>query len=173
MLSKVAKPWKTKYGVKDEKELNVSTKEIFTSNTESKLSMCRFRALCTFRPKRLVTGLSSNHVSIRYAVFETYSLDLGSECRSAQITSFMRPTWCPPEPCRPQLGPILAAWTIRVLSLEIHRNDIQYILNGLAKHRNASSASAESIGTDHVLMKYVSNDKSMFWTISCGRNSPR
>ena len=30
-----------------------------------------------------------------------------------QIASFMRPTWGPPGSCRPQLGPMLAPWTVR------------------------------------------------------------
>ena len=29
-----------------------------------------------------------------------------------QITRFMRPTWGPPGSCRPQMGPMLAPWTL-------------------------------------------------------------
>ena len=31
---------------------------------------------------------------------------------SSQIARFMGPTWGPPGPCRPQMGPILAPWTL-------------------------------------------------------------
>ena len=29
-----------------------------------------------------------------------------------QIAKFMGPTWCPPGACRPQMGPLLAPWTL-------------------------------------------------------------
>ena len=32
--------------------------------------------------------------------------------RSTQITKFMGPTWGPPGSCRPQMGPMLAPWTL-------------------------------------------------------------
>ena len=63
----------------------------------------------------------------------------------------MGPTWVLSVPVGRHVGRMNLA--NRVLSLEIHRNDIQYILNGLAKHKNASSASVETLGTEHVLMK--------------------
>ena len=31
---------------------------------------------------------------------------------SSQIAKFMGPTWGPPGPCRPQMGPMLAPWTL-------------------------------------------------------------
>ena len=31
---------------------------------------------------------------------------------SSQIAEFMRPTWGPPGSCRPQMGPMLAPWTL-------------------------------------------------------------
>ena len=30
----------------------------------------------------------------------------------SQIAKFMGPTWCPPRSCRPQMGPMLAPWTL-------------------------------------------------------------
>ena len=35
-----------------------------------------------------------------------------SSQRVAQIAKFMGPTWGPPGSCRPQMGPILAQWTL-------------------------------------------------------------
>ena len=32
--------------------------------------------------------------------------------RGSQIAKFMGPTWGPPESCRPQMGPMLALWTL-------------------------------------------------------------
>ena len=32
--------------------------------------------------------------------------------RAAQIAKFMGPTWGPPGSCRPQMGPMLAPWTL-------------------------------------------------------------
>ena len=36
----------------------------------------------------------------------------GCSLNSSQITKFMGPTWGPPGSCRPQLGPMLAPWTL-------------------------------------------------------------
>ena len=33
-------------------------------------------------------------------------------CELSQIARFMGPTWGPPGPCRPQMGPMLAPWTL-------------------------------------------------------------
>ena len=33
-------------------------------------------------------------------------------CTGAQIAKFMGPTWGPPGSCRPQMGPMLAPWTL-------------------------------------------------------------
>ena len=35
-----------------------------------------------------------------------------SACLSSQIARFMGPTWGPPGSCRPQMGPMLAPWTL-------------------------------------------------------------
>ena len=37
---------------------------------------------------------------------------LGNGSVTTQITKFMRPTWDPPGSCRPQMGPMLAPWTL-------------------------------------------------------------
>ena len=34
------------------------------------------------------------------------------QLHSTQIARFLWPTWSPPGPCRPQVGPMLAAWTL-------------------------------------------------------------
>ena len=36
------------------------------------------------------------------------------KCLNSQIVKFMGPTWGPPGPCRPQMGPMLAPWTLLV-----------------------------------------------------------
>ena len=34
------------------------------------------------------------------------------QCNTSQIAKFMGPTWGPPGSCRPQVGPVLASWTL-------------------------------------------------------------
>ena len=48
---------------------------------------------------------------------------------TTQIAKFMRPTWGPPESCQPQMGPMLAQWTLlsgshQVVSLIANRHNI-------------------------------------------------
>ena len=40
------------------------------------------------------------------------SIFLDSNMHSTQIAKFMGPTWGPPGSCRPQMGPMLAPWTL-------------------------------------------------------------
>ena len=49
-----------------------------------------------------------NHHNIQSSGFEA-SQDLTVR---PQIAKFMRPTWGPPGSCRPQMGPMLAPWTL-------------------------------------------------------------
>ena len=44
-----------------------------------------------------------------YMVFHTTPIFLS---KTPQITKFMGPTWGPPGSCRPQMGPMLAPWTL-------------------------------------------------------------
>ena len=39
----------------------------------------------------------------------------------SQIAKFMEPTWGPPGSCRPQMGPMLAPWTLQSGVLYIHK----------------------------------------------------
>ena len=41
-----------------------------------------------------------------------YDLLWPSDTRIPQIAKFMGPTWGPPGSCRPQMGPMLAPWTL-------------------------------------------------------------
>ena len=50
-----------------------------------------------------------NHFSYKEA-YSTFQLSLLSS--DVQITKFMGPTWGPPGSCRPQMGPMLAPWTL-------------------------------------------------------------
>ena len=40
----------------------------------------------------------------------------GAGISRSQITKFMGPTWGPPGSCRPQIGPMLAPWTLLYIS---------------------------------------------------------
>ena len=44
--------------------------------------------------------------------------------RALHTTSFMGPTWGPPGPCRPQMGPMLTPWTL--LSGQSRRNHTRH-----------------------------------------------
>ena len=64
------------------------------------------------RPHRwLVSIASDNCLAVRQMSANKPSL---SPCwpRFTQIAMFMGPTWGPPGSCRPQMGPMLAPWTL-------------------------------------------------------------
>ena len=79
-----------------------------------------------------------------------------SSLMSSQITRFMGPTWGPPGSCRPQMGPILAPWTLLsgIFSLDhsmltVHKGTFCFCLNtndlvfnrvGLPKHTDMALA---------------------------------
>ena len=66
----------------------------------------------------LCVGILINSISCHMSrwpkIYEDYFhfiLWLGSS-RPSQIAKFMRPSWGPPGSCRPQMGPMLAPWTL-------------------------------------------------------------
>ena len=45
-------------------------------------------------------------------IIQMYLKILFSYAQTTKIAKFMGPTWGPPGPCRPQMGPMLAPWTL-------------------------------------------------------------
>ena len=58
----------------------------------------------------LVTQFMSLHCYTFHGIWNT--LGLTPSGVTSQIAKFMGPTWGPPGTCRPQMGPILAPWTL-------------------------------------------------------------
>ena len=54
--------------------------------------------------------------------------------KPSQIAKFMEPTWDPPGSCRPQMGPMLAPWT---LLAEI------ILINGTQSHKVRTNMSPQ------------------------------
>ena len=46
------------------------------------------------------------------ALWQTCTMFISGRCVTSQIPRFMGPTWGPPGSCRPQMGPMLAPWTL-------------------------------------------------------------
>ena len=66
----------------------------------------------------LVISLLCCYVIIQHTLWCCYNMvifhhNTGSRCLiTTQIANFMGPTWGPPGACRPQMGPMLAPWTL-------------------------------------------------------------
>ena len=62
--------------------------------------------------RNIVAGIYAiaNHATdnMLHNTREEYQTDF----KYTQIGKFMGPTWGPPESCRPQMGPMLAPWTL-------------------------------------------------------------
>ena len=46
------------------------------------------------------------------ALWQTCTMFISGRCVTSQIPRFVGPTWGPPGSCRPQMGPMLAPWTL-------------------------------------------------------------
>ena len=61
--------------------------------------------------------LSSKAIYTSACMINSKSLPIGEismfiDLETSQITNFIGPTWGPPGSCRPQMGPMLAPWTL-------------------------------------------------------------
>ena len=53
-----------------------------------------------------------NFVLMWWPLFIMNCIKVSKDYSSTQIAKFMGPTWGPPGSCRPQMGPMLAPWTL-------------------------------------------------------------
>ena len=66
-----------------------------------------------FRIKEILAHDVYEHIAppYRVGVDWRWSIDVGTNIQT-HIARFMEPAWDPPGPCRPQMGPMLAPWTL-------------------------------------------------------------
>ena len=70
-----------------------------------------FRADSRFAPSQWETALQQHCLSLA-GCKPRISPVVARPASSSQIARFMGPTWGPPGSCQPQMGPILAPWTL-------------------------------------------------------------
>ena len=85
--------------------------------------------------------------------FPVYGFPM-NHCEAPQITKFMGPTWGPPGSCRPQMGPMLAPWTLLSGSVR------DLVSMGMSSHNNKNNHMQIKVTISHrvlVCLDYFHN----------------